>query len=249
MTRLVWGATGERLYEAGVDRGVLFVGSNPGVSWNGLVSISEAPSGAEVEPAFFEGYKYSNRVTPEQFEGTIEAFTYPQEFAVCDGTGDLGLGLFAGQQRRRPFNLAYRTKIGNDVSALDFGYKLHLVYNATAAPSTRGFSTVNATPATSNFSWKFTTKPPKVAGIRPTSHFTLDSRKMPSSLMQYFEDVLYGTETTAARFPTPTELMYVVQAFLTDTYNAKTPSDPQYFTIDAGYFPETQANTLDGGTP
>lgn len=247
MTRLVWGAPGERFYETGVDRGVLFVGTDPGVAWNGLVSVTESPTGGEAEPHYFEGYKYDNRANPEQFEATIEAFTYPDAFNKCEGNVSLGAGLIASQQRRAPFSLAYRTKVGNDVSALDRAYKLHLVYNALATPSSKAFSSVNATPSATNFSWKITARPPRVQGVKPSAHFVFDSRKAPDGFLAQIEDILYGTSTTAPRLMALDELFYRALAADTNTYDAKSVTNKQFTTLDGGIYPEAQTITYDGG--
>lgn len=211
MTRLVWGAPGERYFEAGVDRGVLFVGDAPGVAWNGLTSVTESPSGGEAEGSFYEGYKYGNRATSEQFEATIEAFTFPDEFAPCDGMISLGQGLFATQQRRRAFSLVYRTKVGNDLNGLDKAYKLHFIYNALAAPSSKAYASVNASPSATNFSWKISARPPRVQGLKPSAHFVVDSRKVPATLLSQLEDILYGTAVTPPRRPTVTELVNLLK--------------------------------------
>lgn len=249
MTRLVWGAAGERLYEAGIDRGVLFVGSNPGVAWNGLTAVNETPTGAEAEPAYFEGYKYSNRQTPEEFEATIEAYTYPNEFAICDGTGSMGFGVFLSQQRRRAFSLAYRTKVGNDIKALDYAYKIHLLYNLKASPTSKNYASVNNSPSPLNFSWKVTARPSRAEGFKPTAHVVLDSRQTPKDFLSDLEDVLYGTSSTPPRMPSLVELSYRLSVLTLGRHDAKGPSDPQYVTVDAGSLSEPYTTTLDGGQP
>lgn len=208
MTRLEWGTTGERFYEAGVDRGVLYPQAGDGVPWNGLVSVTEEPSGGEATPYYVDGIKYLNLAGIEEFGGTIEAYTYPDEFAECDGTAVIGNGLFIGQQRRKPFDLSYRTKIGNDIRGLDLGYKLHLIYNALASPTSKGYSTVGESIEPITFSWPFSTTP-VISGpsLRPTSHVTLDSRKVRPDVLAAIEDILYGTSSTAARIPGITELI------------------------------------------
>jgi len=249
MTRLVWGAPGERFYETGVDRGVLFVGSDPGVAWNGLVSVTESPTGGEAEPHYFEGYKYDNRANPEEFEGTIDAFTYPDAFNKCEGNVYLGQGLLITQQRRSPFSLMYRTKVGNDVLGADRAYKLHVIYNALAAPSSKAFSSINASPSPANFSWKITARPPRIQGMKPTAHFVFDSRKATAAFLTEIENIFYGTDATAPRLIPPDELMYRAIASATDTYDGKTPTSPQYLTFDGGRLNATPDSTLDGGRP
>lgn len=207
MAKVVWDRVGERLFQTGIDQGVLYPQGQNGVAWNGLTSVNESPTGGEAKPFYVDGYKYMNKPTREEFEGSIEAFTYPNEFEACDGTKSLGRGLSLGQQRRKSFGLSYRTKIGNDVSGLDHGYKLHLVYNATAVPSSKAFSAIGANTEPVVFSWSFSTKPIRVAGHRPVPHMTIDSTITQRSLLIAIEDILYGSEIAPPRMPLPSEVI------------------------------------------
>lgn len=210
MSALVWDDTGKRFFETGVDHGVLYVmdenGAYPvGVAWNGLISISESPSGAEATPFYADNTKYLNLTSVEEFGATIEAYTYPDEFMACDGSADLlvGGGLTAGQQARKTFGLVYRTKKGNDVAGQDLGYKLHLVYGCLAAPSERAYSTVNDSPEAITFSWAVTTTPVPLTGFRPTSCLVIDSTLVDSTALEALEDTLFGTALTEPSLPLP----------------------------------------------
>jgi hypothetical protein len=207
MTRVTWGDAGQRFYEAGADRGVLYVGDNAGVPWNGLTAVRESPSGGEPQPYYLDGYKYINLAAAEEFEATIDAFSSPAAFGVCDGTASVANGLFITQQRRQEFDLCYRTAIGNDVDGLDHGYKLHLVYGALAKPATRNNRSLNDTPEPIGLSWAITTAPPRIDGYRPTSHMVVDSRSTPPELLVELEDLLYGTEFTDAVLPAQADLI------------------------------------------
>lgn len=210
MTRLVWGLPGERFYETGIDRGSLYLmGSEPGVAWNGLTAVKENPSGGQPKPFYIEGQKYINLSGVEEFEATIEAFSSPKEFGVCDGTAQLLKGLYATQQPRRSFGLSYRTRVGNDIQGVDHGYKLHLVYGALAAPSGVTYGTISDTNDPTTFSWSITTLPPIVPGYKPTAHFVIDSREADISALTELEDVLYGTNLTPPRLPTIEELFAI----------------------------------------
>lgn len=206
MTQLVWDNVGERFYETGVDRGVLYL-DNQGFSWNGLISVQENSSGGDPQPYYVDGYKYVNVASSEEFEATIEAYSAPREFAVCDGSVELYNGLTVTQQRRRPFGFSYRTKIGNDVDGVDHGYKIHIVYNALAAPSERSNQTIKDPPEPTTLSWAITTTPPKLTALKPSSHFVIDSTKTDPGVLSDLEDILYGTELTDPDFPTPAELI------------------------------------------
>lgn len=211
MSKLVWDKVGERLYETGVRMGVLYpqdaTGNYPlGVAWNGLVSVSESPSGAEASPIYADDIKYLNLISAEDFGATIEAYTYPDEFAECDGSATLADGVFIGQQKRKPFGLCYRTAIGNDVDDNEHGYKLHLIYNALAAPSEKGYSSINDSPEAITFSWEVTTTPVAVAGFRPTASLVIDSTKVDAAKLTALEAILYGSQGTEARMPLPEEI-------------------------------------------
>lgn len=216
MAALTWDNTGERLYETGVDRGVLYTYDSTtklygtGVAWNGLTAITEAPSGAEPTPQYADNIKYLNLMSAEEFGFTIEAFTYPDEFELCDGTASPLAGLTVAQQARRTFGLSYRSLIGNDVDAQDHGYKIHLIYGALASPSEKSRTTVNDTPEAMTFSWTATTTPvalPADLKMRPTAHIVADSTKMTAGNLASLEAVLYGDESESASLPLPGELI------------------------------------------
>ena len=229
MTVLEWDKTGERYYETGVDHGVLYVraddGSyNEGVVWNGLTAVNESPSGAEPNPQYADNIKYLNLVSAEEFGGTIEAFTYPDEFGVCDGTASPAPGVSVGQQPRRTFGFSYRTKVGNDVAGQDLGYKLHVVWGALAAPSEKNYSTVNDSPEAVTFSWEFSTTKTNVGVVDgkeygPTSVFAVDSTRVSPAALAALEDLLYGTGSEEASLPEPAE---VLQLFLPVEVNSPT---------------------------
>lgn len=210
--RLLWDQVGEREYEAGVDRGVLYlpdaVGAyDTGFAWNGLTTVTESPSGADASPQYADNIKYLNLVAAEQFGGTIEAFTYPDEFAECDGTAVPTPGVRVGQQSRKTFGLCYRTRVGNDVDGTDFGYKLHLVYGALAAPSEKAYGTINDSPEALTFSWTFTTTPVEVTGLKPTAMISIDSTEVTATDLTALEDILYGTDLIDPRLPPPDEVI------------------------------------------
>lgn len=229
--RLAWDQTGERVYETGVDHGVLYIPTDgtydEGVAWNGLVSVTESPSGAEATPLWADNIKYLNLVSREEFGATIEAYTYPDEFGVCDGTVELAPGVRAGQQNRHAFGLCYRSRIGNDEDA-DAGYKLHLVYGALAAPSDRAYATVNDTPEAITFSWTVTTTPVDVTGHKPTAILTINSTEVDPTGLAALEDELYGTSGSDPRLPLPDEVAgfftgsVTVVETVTPTYNPAT---------------------------
>lgn len=209
-SKIEWDSTGKRLYEAGVDRGVLYVqsgsGYGVGVPWNGLTSVSESPDGAEPTDLWADNIKYASMRSAETFGGTIEAYTYPEEFNECDGNLAVVTGVYAGQQGRKSFGLCYRTKLGNDVAGSDFGYKLHLVYGCTASPSEKSYETINDSPDAITFSWEFETTPVNMTGGKPTSVIVIDSTKVDSTKLGTLEDILYGSSTAAARLPLPDEV-------------------------------------------
>ena len=215
MSKLVWDKTGERLYETGVKQGVLYPqaagGTYPkGVAWNGLTNITESPSGAEATALYADDIKYLNLVSAEELGGTIEAYTYPDEFAECDGSAALTDGVFIGQQDRKTFGLCYRTTLGNDVDSNGHGYKLHLIYGALAAPSEKAYATINDSPEAITFSWEFKTTPVNVTGHKPTASLILDSTKVSETKMAALEKVLYGDGDTEARLPLPDEVVQIL---------------------------------------
>ena len=211
MSKLVWDNTGERQYETGLKKGVLYPIDESGVyskgfAWNGLTAVTESPSGAESNPLYADDIKYLDLRSVEEFGGTIEAYMYPDEFAECDGSAELVTGVKIGQQKRKMFGLCYRTIVGNDVKGDDYGYKLHLVYGALASPSERAFATVNDSPEAVTMSWEFTTTPVSVKGFRPTAHLEIDSNKANAEKLAALEAILYGTEEVEARLPLPDEI-------------------------------------------
>ena len=214
MPKLTWDDTGKRVYELGVDHGVLYVqgptGTYPaGVAWNGLVTVTESPSGAESNPQYADNMKYIDLISAEEFGGTIEAFTYPEEFGVCDGTASPSAGLVLGQQTRKRFGLSYRTKIGNDVDGQDHGYKIHIVYGALAAPSEKAYNTINDSPEAITFSWEFSTIPAAVntGTFKPVASIVVDSTKVDAAKLALLEAELYGDATNPANLPLPDEII------------------------------------------
>lgn len=213
MAAITWDATGERLFETGVDHGVLYPISSSGtydngVAWNGLSAITESPSGAEATAVWADNIKYVNLLSAEEFDATVEAYTYPDEFAICDGTAELVDGVIVGQQARKVFGLCYRTKIGNDVDGNDHGYKLHIIYGAQASPSEKAYSTINDSPEAISFSWELTTTPVNVTGMNATSYLVIDSTKCDAEKLTALEKILYGSAepNTAPRLPLPDEI-------------------------------------------
>ena len=211
MAKLVWDESGKRLYETGVKMGVLYVqnenGAYPkGVAWNGLTAVNESPSGAESTPLYADDIKYLNLRSAEEFGATIEAYTYPDEFEACDGSAEIAPGVKVGQQARKSFGLCYRTIVGNDVQGNDFGYKLHLIYGATAAPSEKAYATVNDSPEAITFSWEVTCTPVEVPGFKPSASLVIDSTKVDADKLAALEAKLYGDESTEAMLPLPAEI-------------------------------------------
>ena len=201
MAALTWDGSGKRLYETGVDRGVLYVMSTggtygTGVAWNGLTGVTESPSGAEETALYADNIKYVSLYSAEEFGATIEAYTYPDEFAECDGSAELATGVTVGQQTRKMFGLCYRTLLGNDTDGQSHGYKLHLIYGATASPSEKAYATVNDSPEAITFSWEVTTTPVNVTGMSPTASITIDSTKADSTCLAALEAKLYGSESS-----------------------------------------------------
>jgi hypothetical protein len=216
MSKLVWDSVGERYYETGVKNAVLYVkdaeGKYKGVAWSGVTAVTESPSGAEATPLYADDIKYLNLMSNEEFGATIEAFTYPDEFAECDGSAALSEGVYIGQQTRKSFGLCYRTTLGNDEEANDYGYKLHIIYNALAAPSEKAYATINDAPEAITFSWEVTTTPVNVTGHKPTASVTIDSTKIDSAKLALIEAKLYGTESEDATLLLPDEIMEIIGA-------------------------------------
>ena len=223
--RIVWDATGERLYETGVDHGVLYILDSDGtykngVAWNGLSAVTESPSGAEATAVWADNIKYLNLMSAEEFGATIEAYTYPDEFGQCDGTAELVEGVTVGQQSRKTFGLCYRTRIGNDVDGDQHGYKLHIIYGALASPSEKGYQTVSDSPEAISFSWEVTTTPVNVSGMSATASLVIDSTKSNPEKLTALENILYGTDAgeegtpaaTSPRLPLPDEIKTLMTA-------------------------------------
>lgn len=215
--RLTWDDAGKRLYETGVKQGVFYQqddnGAYPkGVAWNGLTAVTESPEGAEPTPLYADDIKYLNLFSTEEFKATVEAYTYPDEFAECDGSGSLVEGVTIGQQDRKTFGLSYRTSLGNDVKGNEYGYKLHIVYGCLAAPSEKAYATVNDSPEAITFSWEVSTTPVNVTGFKPTASLVLDSVKLGAAKMKAIEDVLYGSSAAEARLPLPDEIKSIIES-------------------------------------
>jgi hypothetical protein len=261
MAKLVWDNTGDRFYETGVDHGVLYPYNtnsktyDNGVAWNGLTQVSEQPEGAEPTDLYADNIKYLTLMSTETFKATIEAYTYPDEFAICNGEGSLGTGVVVGQQKRVPFGLCYRTKVGNDVDP-DLGYKIHLIYGALASPSERAYATVNDSPEAITFSWSVSTTPVEVPGMKPTASLTIDSTKFVTEAekarLAALEDRLYGAAGSDAGLPLPQEVMEIITgkkvssiaistAPTKTSYTAGESFDPTGMVVTATYEDETTA--------
>ena len=220
MSKIVWDATGEKLFETGVDRGVLYLRDeggdyNNGVAWNGLTAVNESPSGAEPNNLWADNIKYLALVGAEEFGLSVEAYTYPKEFAECDGSAELTTGVTIGQQSRKTFGFCYRTLLGNDVDGDSHGYKLHLVYGCLASPSEKGYQTKNDNPEAITFSWDITTTPVNVTGFKPTACLIIDSTKVAAEKLTALETILYGSDSgssTTPRLPLPDEVKTTLAA-------------------------------------
>ena len=217
MAKIVWDQSGQRLYETGVKMGVLYVqdasGAYPkGVAWNGLTAVNETPSGAEATPLYADDIKYLNLRSAEDFGATIEAYMYPEEFEQCDGSAELAPGVKIGQQARNAFGLCYRTVLGNDIAGNDYGYKLHIIYGATAAPSEKAYATINDSPEAITFSWEVNCTPVEVEGFKPTASLVIDSTKVDAEKLAALEAKLYGTESEEAQLPLPAEIAAMFKA-------------------------------------
>lgn len=214
MSKLVWDQTGEHLYETGVSKGVLYPFTDGaytnGVAWNGLTAVTESPSGAEPTALYADNIKYLNLMSNEEFGATIEAYTYPDEFAACDGSASIANGVTIGQQSRSTFGLSYATQLGNDIDGSDHAYKLHLIYGALASPSEKGYSTINDSPEAITLSWEISTTPVSVSGFKPTSLVIIDSAKVDAEKLAALEAILYGSDETEPRLPLPDELITIL---------------------------------------
>ena len=219
MVALAWHETGDKQYELGVDKGVFYPlnattsAYDKAYAWNGLISVTESPSGAEVTKNYADNDVYMSLMSAEEFAATVEAYNYPDEFALVDGTAEPVPGLYVGQQPRKPFGLSYRTKVGNDSKGMDAGYKIHLIYNAMAAPSEKAYSTVNDSPEATTFSWELSTTPINAGDVlKSTAQLTINSLKVSAAKLKALEDILYGTTTLQARLPLPTEVIGLLSA-------------------------------------
>lgn len=214
--KITWDKSGERYYETGVKRGVLYVmdkgAYGNGVAWNGLTAVTESPSGAEASPMYADDIKYLNLYSAEEFAATVEAYTYPDEFAECDGSAEIAPGVTIGQQKRKTFGMCYTTVLGNDTDGNDYGYKIHIIYGANAAPSEKAYATINDSPEAITFSWELSTTPVEIAGHKPTASLTIDSTKTTPEKMKAIEDILYGTESQEPRLPLPSEIAEVLKS-------------------------------------
>lgn len=215
MSKLLWDATGSRLFETGITKGVLYPSSElggyaDGVAWNGITAVTESPSGAEATPLYADNIKYLSLTSAEEFGATIEAYTYPDEFAICDGTAELAAGVYIGQQPRKMFGLCYTTALGNDIDGDKHGRKIHIIYGAKAAPSERGYATINDSPEAITFSWEITTTPVEVTGHQPAATLVIDSTKVTPETLAELEEKLFGSELGTASLPTPDEVMTIL---------------------------------------
>lgn len=216
MTKLKWDQEGQKIYETGVSNGVLYVygesGYGVGVPWNGLINVTESPSGAEPTPLYADNIKYLSLTSAEEFGASIEAYTYPDEFGVCDGSAELAEGVYIGQQPRKKFGMVYKTIVGNDTEGDEYGYKLNIIYGAQAAPSEKAFGTINESPEAITFSWELTTTPVPVTGHKPTSKLTIDSTKVNAVKLKELEDKLFGTDEPGSepRLLLPDEVLAII---------------------------------------
>lgn len=223
MAKIVWDKTGEKLYETGVKNGVLYLPDESGaytkgVAWNGLTSVKESPSGAEATPLYADDIKYLELTSAEEFGGTLECYTYPDEFAECDGSAEVAPGVIIGQQNRKTFGLCYRTTLGNDIKGNEYGYKLHLIYGAKASPSEKAYSTINDSPEAITFSYEISTTPVNVTGYKPTASLIVDSTKVSAEKMAALEALLYGKDAAVEsgtnndpRLPLPDEVITLLK--------------------------------------
>lgn len=213
MAEILWDQLGSRYYETGVDRGVLYRHGVSGVPWNGLVSVGISPSGGTTTALYIDGVNHYNRIANEQFSGSIEAYTYPEEFAFCDGSGQTGTGLSYSQQDRLPFDLSYRTLVGNDLEGTSHGYKIHLIYNALATPTNRSWKSLNDATDADTFSWTIVTTPVRIIPRKATSKLTVDSRKAPAEMLKQLEDILYGRSGSDPRMPSMAEVTTIFDSW------------------------------------
>lgn len=240
MTTLTWDDNGQRFYHTGISKGVLYVDGLPGVAWNGLTAVTRAPAGGTAQPFYVDGVKYSNNPVPEEYQATVQAYTYPVEFEACDGSAEPRTGMFLSGQRRKSFGFSYQTLVGNDLGQKD--YQINLVYGATAEPTTRGHKAINDSTQVIEFMWKITAMPPPVAGYRNGAHIVIDSRYADPSALAGIEEIIYGTDDASPRLPSFQELLD-----LYDSGNKLTVTDngDGTFTMEA---PEYALTMLDPNT-
>lgn len=249
MTALIWHVPEQKTFEAGVDKGVLYLSGRPGVAWNGLVSVTEKNSGGSSTPHYLDGFAYYIHTGNQEYRATVEAYTYPDQFLECEGIISGENGLFVTNQARRSFGLCYRTMVGNEVEGLNLGYRINLVYNAIVDPSEKERSSISNQLEPLTFSWDIVTKTPRFIGFKPTSHFIIDSRKTPDALLSDIEDILYGTDTTEPRLPSIEELMFMFLEYESESFDAGTLTEQYFATIDAGEVTDPYTTTIDGGVP
>lgn len=247
MTRVDWNEPGRRYFEAGVDRGVLYVGDAPGVPWVGLISVKNSASGGDPKPRYLDGVKISNHAGPEQYEGQLDAFTHPAVFDACNGVLRYDNGLRVSQQRRKSFGLSYRTQVGNDIDGIGHAYKIHILYNLLAKPAERGYETIGDDTEPMEISWDLSSRGVMVSGMRPVSHFDVDSRDVPAELLGQLEDILYGTDEVEPSLPSPGEIIFLFDSYMDLVYDAGTPYTPYFITYDAGTPSTPIDDTIDGG--
>lgn len=247
MARIDWSQVGSRVFETGVDRGVLYVGNNPGVPWVGLVSVKQKTSGGDTKPRYLDGVKISNYTTIEEFEGDIEAYTYPREFEQCDGTANLQNGLRARNQGRKPFGMTYRTLVGDEIQGTTLGYKIHVLYNLRAEPSERPYESLTNDSDALTFNWNLTSRGVFVDGLYPTAHFEVDSRDVPAELLAQLEDILYGTVDSSPSLPSAGELVFMFDEYNDLVYDAGDVYTPVFEILDAGTSTTPITETIDAG--
>lgn len=247
MARITWSEVGGRLYEAGIDRGVLYIGNNPGIPWSGLQAVKRSRSGGEAKPRYIDGVRVSNHASPEHFEATIEAFTYPEAFAQCDGTAAYQNGLRVKQQKRSSFGMVYRTRVGNDSRGLELAYKIHILYNLRAEPSDHDHETLGEDVDPMTFSWNVTARTEQIAGFLPTASLEIDSRDVPTALLQEIENILYGDATRDASLPSMGELLFLFDSFEDLVYDAGDVLTPVFSIHDAGSISTAVTTTIDSG--
>lgn len=246
MTQLVWDNVGDKIYESGVDRGVLYPPNDAGVSWNGLTGVVEDRSNASTTPYYLDGVKYLDSPLSNDYTATLNAFTYPDEFLPFDGFADVGNGLVADGQVPQMFCLSYRTKIGNDTEALEYGYKIHLLYNLSAVPSNKDYETASPTAVPVVMSWLITGVPISTPGFRPTCHFIIDSTKTDPYALSILEDYLYGTDTVSPVLPSLSDIQYYLSA-VSGTIDGDTPDMFTEDVLDGGSPSDSSSDTVDGG--